>query len=747
MQMTNSILTRLVALSVLLVLWPVKGLAENQTPVADAGLSRYAASDAVRLDGSASFDPDKSGPLSYTWRQISGPSVTITDANTVTPTISGPIRTDARGRTVPGPFVQTDAVQECEFELVVSDGELTSLPDTVKIVIVPNFGATTLQVENPSFDPNKPTLVYFGGGDCVIGYTGQPWGGGPGWTGAANVIGFPNGYTPDTGGGARTYYKYGDMIIVYLSSVAPDYRQPIQTSGWSTGGQPAIDVALRLNLTYKDARYAVNRVTLLEATPYCRDYSESIRSFLASPVEGQQCWIDNYVNDSAGFFPNVLNIAFSLTHSGVPSWYFNSLIGSDMNQFNNGVVAGAYWSVAGPGKNLHLASTPGAHTYNFTWNGGASSGNMDLYDESLYPGRLPEPVSLLVWRYPWLPDGDPNGLVLTCAESENAVGYQLLSGSDPYNVAHYNIVADSNSRPAITAAMLPSSDTWWTVRVRDAHGSTIYADPIRVDSTSALGAIPAELVDFNQDFKVDLEDFSELARHWRQHEPSVDIIPAPNGDGVVDVKELAILAECWLKEVPEPPEPALVARWKLDETEGLAAHDSAGAYEGTLHGDPLWQPTSGKVKGALQFDGGDDYASTPFVLDPSAIGGFSIFAWVKGGSAQQAIISQAGGVNWLMADTTEGKLMTELTIAGRLGRPLISQTIVTDGNWHRVGLTWDGKNRVLYLDDVEVAKDTQASLAGSQGGLYIGGGKNLEAGSFWSGLIDDVRIYDRAVTP
>jgi hypothetical protein len=36
------------------------------------------------------------------------------------------------------------------------------------------------------------------------------------------------------------------MIIVYLSSVAPDYRQPIQTSGWSTGGQPAIDVALRL---------------------------------------------------------------------------------------------------------------------------------------------------------------------------------------------------------------------------------------------------------------------------------------------------------------------------------------------------------------------------------------------------------------------------------------------------------------------------------------------------------------------
>ena len=29
----------------------------------------------------------------------------------------------------------------------------------------------------------------------------------------------------------------------------------------------------------------------------------------------------------------------------------------------------------------------------------------------------------------------------------------------------------------------------------------------------------------------------------------------------------------------------------------------------------------------------------------------------------------------------------------------------------------------------------------------VRGGKNLEASSFWSGLIDDVKIYDRAVTP
>jgi hypothetical protein len=149
-----------------------------------------------------------------------------------------------------------------------------------------------------------------------------------------------------------------------------------------------------------------------------------------------------------------------------------------MNQFNGGVVAGAYWSLAGPGKNLQLASVPGV--YYFQWNGSKQNGAMGFFNQSQYPGRLPEPVTLLESHDPALPEDDPNSVILTCKESQNAVGYQLLSGSDPYDVAHYNIVADSNSPPAIPIIKLPSSDTWWTVKARDAYGSTIYADPIRV---------------------------------------------------------------------------------------------------------------------------------------------------------------------------------------------------------------------------------------------------------------------------
>ena len=251
--------------------------------------------------------------------------------------------------------------------------------------------------------------------------------------------------------------------------------------------------------------------------------------------------------------------------------------------------------------------------------------------------------------------------------------------------------------------------------------------------------IPVEY-DLNGDGIVDSADMGIMVDHWQTKEPSCDIAPGLFGDGIVDTQDLIVLAEYLFTY------PGAVAYWKLDETEGEIAYDSAGVYDGVLNGFPTWQPTGGAVDGALAFDSIDDYVSTPFVLNP-ADGKFSVFAWIKGGTPGQAFLSQAGGMNWLCTDSLEGNLMTELKELGRGSAELLSQTIITDGDWHRIGLVWDGSNRTLYVDDVEVAKDTQANLVGSENGLYIGTGKAKEAGTFFSGLIDDVRIYNRAVTP
>ena len=90
--------------------------------------------------------------------------------------------------------------------------------------------------------------------------------------------------------------------------------------------------------------------------------------------------------------------------------------------------------------------------------------------------------------------------------------------------------------------------------------------------------------------------------------------------------------------------------------------------------------------------------------------------------------------------------MTELAGPSSDSGPLRSQTVITDGAWHRIGFVWDGSHRILYVDGDAVAEDIQPGLEGSQMGLYIGVGKNYAPGTFFSGLIDDVRIYDRTLT-
>ncbi|MCP4452117.1 MAG: hypothetical protein GY809_11695 [Planctomycetes bacterium] len=255
-------------------------------------------------------------------------------------------------------------------------------------------------------------------------------------------------------------------------------------------------------------------------------------------------------------------------------------------------------------------------------------------------------------------------------------------------------------------------------------------------------------VDFNGDYVVDIEDLALLIEHWGQDDPMYDIAPRPYGDGVVDVADLEVLMSSWGQEIDDP---SLIAHWLLDETEGDVAFDNADENDAIIMGEAVWQPDSGRVQGALQFDGINDYVQTPFVLNPKE-GAFSVFAWIKGGMPEQVILSQADGVNWLWADPVEGRLTTSLTQPeGRFALPtplLISEVVITDGNWHEVGLIWDGTDRILYVDDIEVARDTLSDgMKDAESSLYIGAGKDLAEGSLWSGLIDDVRVYDRVVVP
>jgi len=309
-------------------------------------------------------------------------------------------------------------------------------------------------------------------------------------------------------------------------------------------------------------------------------------------------------------------------------------------------------------------------------------------------------------------------------KSRNWVGYVIeLGGKRIYVAGDTDLIEEMKSLGDIDVAILPAGGTY-TMNAVEAAEATQYIKPDL--------AIPY---------------------HWGQ-----------NVGTIADAQIFAQLARCAVKimTVGEmissdnwPVYSPLLAHWALDETAGDLANDSVGAYDGMLYGGPAWLPSGGKTAGALQLDGVDDYVATPFVSNPNK-GPFSVYAWVKGGAAGAVIVSQTDGAGtgatWLGADPVQGRLMTALVppAAGRLSpQPLVSGFVLMDGQWHHVGLVWDGSQRHLYADGAEVAKDTGAlaALQSCDGGLHLGVGKGVDAGTFWAGLLDDVRIYSVALSP
>jgi len=248
------------------------------------------------------------------------------------------------------------------------------------------------------------------------------------------------------------------------------------------------------------------------------------------------------------------------------------------------------------------------------------------------------------------------------------------------------------------------------------------------------------VVDLDDDGEMGESDRTLIVEAMGTDNRLCDIGPMPWGDGIVDESDLEILMSNW--GIVE----GLVAYWKLDESEGTKAYDNIGIYDANVFGEPVWQPDSGMVNGALLFDGIDDYVDMPFIFNTDDLP-FSIFAWIKGDKSErfQVIITKQKGLN-LLSVNPDGRLLSVVG-GGPWAEYLYSATKITDGQWHQIGFVWDGFRRSIYVDGVE--EDWAYDSNGPYGslGLRIGGSWGLHYTDFWSGLIDDVRIYNRAIKP
>ncbi len=196
-----------------------------------------------------------------------------------------------------------------------------------------------------------------------------------------------------------------------------------------------------------------------------------------------------------------------------------------------------------------------------------------------------------------------------------------------------------------------------------------------------------------------------------------------------------------------------VAWWKLDEASGETAEDSAGNNDGRVVGDPQWQPSAGKIGGAMEFDGDGDYVEIGRESNFDIADQITVSAWIKVNQFDkewQAVIAKGDSAWRIQRNQNNNSL--EFACSGLKipsGAPwgnLYGEKNVNDGQWHHIAGVYDGSKMYLYVDGtVDTSQPASGRINTNDQPVYIG--ENSEnTGRYWEGLIDDVRIYNYALS-
>jgi len=211
-----------------------------------------------------------------------------------------------------------------------------------------------------------------------------------------------------------------------------------------------------------------------------------------------------------------------------------------------------------------------------------------------------------------------------------------------------------------------------------------------------------------------------------------------------------------------------VAYWNFDEKTGITANDISGnANAGSLGGGTAaYRPTwiSGKIGGALKFDGTDDYvdAGNRSLLNFSAADNFSIFSWINIDRSVDLTVSStylgiyATDVEWDSGQVLNfyyrggGAFNLRYNYGGGAAyESLTSNTFEpTKGVWHNVGVVKSGNVGYFYYDGSLIETDNTNNLSTMN---MTGGSKRIGKGNanlyYFNGIIDDVKVYNYARTP
>lgn len=225
-----------------------------------------------------------------------------------------------------------------------------------------------------------------------------------------------------------------------------------------------------------------------------------------------------------------------------------------------------------------------------------------------------------------------------------------------------------------------------------------------------------------------------------------------------------------------------VGHWKMDECQGTTINDSSGnSNRGTWNGtgggtqtsvgtctgsaNTAWKDgATGKRNSSLDFDGTDDYVNlgNTSSLNAGGLTEWSISTWFKPSTStcsthnnDEIITKWNSGYQYLLGYKNDNTctityaVRTGGTGAGGASKLVYSSTPVSDtSRWYHLAGVYNGSTLKLYIDGVEnnSAAATGSINTGVSDNVIIGSYADLFAGQFITGAVDDLRIYNYALT-
>ena len=214
---------------------------------------------------------------------------------------------------------------------------------------------------------------------------------------------------------------------------------------------------------------------------------------------------------------------------------------------------------------------------------------------------------------------------------------------------------------------------------------------------------------------------------------------------------LFMLALClFLTSAANAVDPSLAAYWKFDDGSGTTAFDSSGnGNDGVFVGDPKW--VAGKFGGALEFNG-DDYLNCGNGPSLQIQDQITITFWFKVqafSNSWEAFLAKSDGAYRASRSATTGNathMGASGTSVGGGNGWFDAAIIITDNQWHHWAGVYDGTEGRIYIDGIlDTASPGTGQINLTSSDLYIGENSGA-TGRFLHGLMDEVRIYSRALT-